>query len=180
MCDQTRHTVARTVNPARHRGVECLAVGILALVRAEWATTTRREAAVPKHRRPIPAAGVDFRMPPGPVQLTVRATSCLLGLVVLTIAINTATGSGGALVDPTASSNTTPASGIERAELPSIVPPSPLPSATESSSDPKQIEDTSNDATEDPADTANPTPVEPSPTVRPGHGRPTEPPGKDK
>ena len=147
-------------------------------VRAEWATTTRREAAVPKHRRPIPAAGVDFRMPPGPVQLTVRATSCLLALVALTIAINTATGDGGALIDPTVSSNSGPLSGIERAVLPSIVPPAPVPSVT--ASDPKKDEDTSDDVAEDPADTVSPTPVEPSPTDRPGHGRPTEPPGKDK
>ncbi len=114
------------------------------------------------------------------VQLTLRATSCLLGLVALTIAINTATGNGGALVAPTVSSNSGPVSGIERAMLPSVIPPSPAPSATASPSDAQQNDDTSDDATEDPADTANPAPVEPSPTDRPGHGRPAKPPGKDK
>ncbi len=119
-------------------------------------------------------------MPPELVQLTVRATSCLLGLVALTIAINTATGNGGILINPTVSSSSGSSSSIERAVLPSVIPPSPAPSATSSSSDPEQEEDTSDDTTQDSADAANPVPVEPPPTDRPGHGKPTEPPGKDK
>ncbi len=133
-----------------------------------------------KHRRSTPPAGVDFRISPELVQLTVRTTSCLLGLVALTIAINTATGNGGALVDPTVSSSSIPSSSIERAALPSVIPPSPAPSATESSTDPEQNEDTSDNARDDPADSADPAPIQPTPTDRPGHGKPPKPPGKDK
>lgn len=133
-----------------------------------------------KHRRSEPAARVTLTMRPGLAQLTARTAACLLCLVAMTIAINTATDDGGPLIDPTISSSAGPPSGLGHAVLPAVISPSPAPSPTTTPSDPRPAVTTVDDATQEPADTADPAPVEPSPTDRRGRGKPAKPPGKDK